>query len=248
MSWQNTSSTSLSLNPLTPTTIQLNSVSNQAITCKGMAIVSIYVGAHKEDCLFHVTDNKESAHDIILGRAWLHKHRCQFDWEEHTINLAFGPMKITLPTAAEAIVTTAIPCANLIATALPTIPQKQRCAKPRVNNGIVTPNASIQKRWIPKKLLQAQHFYEGNDLIWVPKAKRNLVKKRQPQQVSMPPTSSNQQSLQRARPYPFTPKQIWGAKVYSPTRKGHSPEHRRHQKPMDCHTLTNITGKGPRQQ
>ena len=67
------------INPLTPTTIQLNNVSNQAITCKGMAIVSVSVGAHKEDCLFHVTDNKESAHDVILGRTWMHKHRCQFD-------------------------------------------------------------------------------------------------------------------------------------------------------------------------
>ena len=161
--------------PLTPTTIQLNSVSNQAITCKGMAIVSSICGSTQRRLpLSCHTDNKESAHDVILGRTWMHKHRCQFDWEECTINLAFGTMKITLPAVAEATVTTAIPCADLVATALPTIDRKQSCTKPRVNNGFVTTNAAIQKWWLPKKLLQAQHFYEGKGLIWVPKAKGNL--------------------------------------------------------------------------
>ena len=202
------------INPLTPTTIQLNTVSNQAIAYKGMAIVLVSVGAHKEDCLFHVTDNKESAHDIILGRSWMHKHRCQFDWEERTINIFLDNTKVTLPAAAEATNTIkTTPHANSVAIALPTMKQTNNRAKILVNRWVVPTKASIHKRWLPKKLLQAQRFYEGNGLIWVPKSKSNLVEKRHCKQVSMLPVSGKQQGLQKSATSPLKPKQIWVPKI-----------------------------------
>ena len=73
--------------PLSPTTTQLNNIANQSINCQGMATVSLFVDGHKEDCQFYVTNNEESAHDIILGRAWIHKHKCQFNWEAQLISL-----------------------------------------------------------------------------------------------------------------------------------------------------------------
>ena len=109
------------VNPMTPTTIQLNTASNQAIACKGMVMVSISVGEHKEECHFHVTDNKESAHDIILGHSWMHKHRCQFDWDECTITIILCNQRVVLPVVAQATITTKpTPHAISMATAVPT--------------------------------------------------------------------------------------------------------------------------------
>ena len=175
-----------------------------------MAIVSVSVGEHKEDCLFHVTDNRESAHDVILGRSWMHKHRCQFDWEERTINVFLGNQKVTLPAAAEATITTeTTPHANSVVTALPTMKRTNNHAKIFATSGVVSTKASVHKRWLPKKLLQAQHFYEGNELIWVPKVKCTLGKKRPCQQDSMMPVSGKQQGSQRSATSPLQPKQKW---------------------------------------
>ena len=164
------------VNPLTPTTIQLNTASNQAIACKGMVMVSTSIGEHKEECHFHVTDNKESAHDIILGCSWMHKHRCQFDWDKRTITVALCNQSVVLPVAAEATSTTKeTPLATSVATTVSTRKRITNHAKNFAATQVVSTKASIHKRWLPKKLLQAQHFYEGNNLIWIPKQRQTPV-------------------------------------------------------------------------
>ena len=164
------------VNPLTPTTIQLNTASNQAIACKGMVMVSTSIGEHKEECHFHVTDTKESAHDIILGRSWMHKHKCQFDWDKRTITVVLCNQRVVLPVAAEATSTTeATPLATSVATAVPTRKRTNNHAKKFATTKVVSTKASIHKWWLPKKLLQAQHFYEENNLIWIPKQRQTSV-------------------------------------------------------------------------
>ena len=65
--------------PLSATELQLNTVANQPINCKGTTTVTLHVDGYKMDCLFYVTSNEHSAHDLILGRAWMHRHNNQFD-------------------------------------------------------------------------------------------------------------------------------------------------------------------------
>ena len=90
---------------------------------------------------------------------------------EHTIKVFLCNQKVALLAAAEATITTkTTPHANSVATALPTMKlTKQPCKNLFANSGVVSTKASVHKRWLPKKLLQAQHFYEGNNLIWMPK-------------------------------------------------------------------------------
>ena len=153
--------------PLTSTSAQLNSIANQEVNCQGMVTVSVFVDGCKEACQFYVTGSEESAHDIILGRAWMHRHRCQFDWEERNIHLVIGTKQITLPEATKATIMPTIPKADWVATSLP----KERQLK---HKG-VPHNASIRMEWLPKQLLREQHFYEGNNYIWVPKCKTASV-------------------------------------------------------------------------
>ena len=77
----------------------------------------VFVDGYKEDCQFYVTDSEESVHDIILGRAWMHRHRCQFDWEERNINLVFGTKKIALPEATKAAIMPTLPRSGCYITA-----------------------------------------------------------------------------------------------------------------------------------
>lgn len=64
---------------LSSTTHRLNTFLNQAVNCKGVIFVALNVGTYKDGCLFYVIEDMESAHNIILGRVWIHKHRCQLD-------------------------------------------------------------------------------------------------------------------------------------------------------------------------
>ena len=184
--------------PLTSTTSNLNNVGNQSIVCHGMTTASIYVNGHKENCQFYVTKNEESAHDVILGRSWMSRHKCQFNWEAHSISFVIGTKKVTIPTAD-------ITRATQNATTLPpkptsrTRPTHRQSAnqrskqlqsrvhqsntyiwEPKYNTASTTYNRQKQftntmpthvacQRWVPKTWLQAQNFYKGNRLIWVPK-------------------------------------------------------------------------------
>ena len=166
MSWAKHVFKKFAINPLSPTTIQLNTVPNQDIACKGTTTVLVSVGEHKENCLFQVIDNKESAHDVILGSSWMHKHRCQFDWDKHTITVVLCNQKVSLPLVVEATITTeATPHANFVATAVLTRKRTNKHANFFSTIGVVSTKASVHKQWLRKKLLQSHHFYEGNNLI-----------------------------------------------------------------------------------
>ena len=90
-----------------------------------MVTASVNVGAHKEQCVFYVTSTKESAHDIIIRHAWMHKHRCEFNWEDRNIDLTFGTQRTNIPATIDAIITTTIPCANLVVPARLALEQEQ---------------------------------------------------------------------------------------------------------------------------
>ena len=46
----------------------------------------------------------------------------------------------------------------------------------------------LQRRWVPKKTLQAQNFYQGNQRLWVPKTKITSIPKTQtePKTITQP--------------------------------------------------------------
>ena len=154
--------------PLTSTSTQLNSIANQTINCRGMVTITIQVAGYKEDCLFYVTENDASAHDMVLGRTWLHRHKCQIEWGARLINLVLGTQNINLPAASENISNTVRPsqqCSNMEQLLLP------------MQQSMNTTNATdMRQKWVPKQMLQAK---KGREYIWVPKINVVPVKKSQ---------------------------------------------------------------------
>ena len=85
-----------------------------------------------------------------------------------SISLQFVAKQIELPMAPKANDNSVVPCPALDATTMPPMQLPKRRSAPC--------KAATQKRWLPTKLLQTQHFYEGKNFIWVPKNKVTVVK------------------------------------------------------------------------
>ena len=106
----------------------------------------------------------------------MHKHWCQFDWEDRHIHLTFGTQRIKVQAATRCLLSLPnYPEKIWLFQATPTFMPKQRPVTSKTNKGANTQHqfktrTFSQKRWLPKNLLKAQHFYDGNPHIWVPKA------------------------------------------------------------------------------
>ena len=150
-------------NTLTSSTRQLNSIANQTVDCHGMITVSVYVKGHKENCQFYVTKSDDSAHDVILGRSWMSRHRCQFNWEANSISLVFGTTQITIPAIAEASGSSKTQEAAKAATKMSS--EQVQFDRPAQHQ------KADQAKKVKQPRVQAQFLHTSNNYIWVPKSK-----------------------------------------------------------------------------
>ena len=148
---------------LSSTTNQLNTVSNQSINCHGVATAIVFVQGHVEKCQFYITKSGESAHDVILGRSWMSRHRCQFNWEATSISVVFGQQQITVPAANVATTETSTsPWAPTSAKALSPNQAMHTCTR---QGHTVHPHRKIPQ----KDIKRHQQLQYRNKYIWVPK-------------------------------------------------------------------------------
>jgi len=120
-------------------------------------------------CVFYFTNAKECAHKIILGQTWMHKHKFYLDWDKCMIQLSFGSQRVTIAAAGS---NTTTKSSSRHSASIPTqaLTKKPHCS-PRYNH---TPRCTIHKRLVSKHVLQAQGYYEGNAVIWVPKCHQHI--------------------------------------------------------------------------
>ena len=102
----------------------------------------------------------------------MRKHKCSFDWDKNNIHLTLGNHKLVIKAATESPTAALEPEITTIPPEGAASPKKNVGAKfnifPRQSG---TKHSYTHKRWLPKKLLQAQGYHQGNTKIWVPKRK-----------------------------------------------------------------------------
>ena len=117
------------------------------------------MNGYKTKCLFYATSDEHSAHDLILGRTWMHIHKSQFDWEGRSINLTLGTTTVNIPAVS---LTKAHPSLSE-----PTTTSPADC-EPKKNNKGHQHNALHEGR-LPNRKPQTRNFYTSTKQIWVHK-------------------------------------------------------------------------------
>lgn len=122
------------------------------------------------------------------------KHKWSVEWETQVINLTMNNQRQSIHSAsckeqqtqkAETTSTTAEKATHIqTQSSQPTTNYKRTNGPGKGPHRRLAPQS--HKQWIPKRLLQAQGYYEGNKLLWIPK---KLSKHpNQPQQAKDAPT------------------------------------------------------------
>ena len=248
------------------TSTQLTSFSNVDTPALGTIRLCLTFEKFEDDCQFYIAQPGQTTHDVILSRSWMRRTKCSIDWDANMVHLSTHKDRVTLPLVMQTsnIDTTPIkhnlPLATTLAESTQMFsprgthdheastshaakeirhnPQLSQGAKPELTVQRQHDTPCVRKQWVPKTVLEAQGYYQGTKILWIPK----------PQPPTRPTKSKSRKS--HADPIPYTtrvtPTMYWRPKKLSPPKTLIPPQQPKNQKKWVVKSSNQLANVQPR--